>query len=572
MATRNKFDKLHANDLEVDQFANFWDDITARENLKCCGELSVKGMTTLASTHVQGNLEVQGCIIANADTVPTTAANERRHEAYQRRVKAAQDQYRVTPPEHTTNGDEQLYPNRIGNYHKGLPHNSLGEVDSAAYSSMLAAVQDPTKWDLVIMGGPRKLVNPLGGVAFSIEGLDSHSTKEVPPPTLASAQQASEGVEDYWMALMRDVRFDEYTTHPLAVKAINDLNSMADFRGPKTGGFVTAQTLFRGIASGCNVGPYLSQFFYLDCPLGAAKISQKNIMPTPGTDFMIDWNTFLSIQNGNNPVATTPFDLTPRYMITGRDLSHWVHIDALEQAYLQAGLILYSLGCPFNPGNPYLTGHQNQAGFVTFGPTYYLTLLGEVANRALKAVWHKKWYVHRRLRPEAFGGLVDRHKNNHAVYPIHPDMLNSQALIEVFNKNGSYLLPQAFPEGSPTHPSYGAGHATVAGACATALKAIFDTENFVIPNPVQPDATGANLVPYTGTPLTALGEINKIANNVAIGRNTAGVHWRTDGDESLKLGEEITISILRDHKKTYHEAENFGGFTFRKFDGTVVTI
>ena len=73
-------------------------------------------------------------------------------------------------------------------------------------------------------------------------------------------------------------------------------------------------------------------------------------------------------------------------------------------------------------------------------------------------------------------------------------------------------------------------------------------------------------------PLTALGEINKIANNVAIGRNTAGVHWRSDGDESLKLGEEITISILRDHKKTYHEAENFGGFTFRKFDGTVVTI
>jgi hypothetical protein len=36
------------------------------------------------------------------------------------------------------------------------------------------------------------------------------------------------------------------------------------------------------------------------------------------------------------------------------------------------------------------------------------------------------------------------------------------------------LLPMAFQEGSPMHPSYGAGHATVAGACVTILKAFFD--------------------------------------------------------------------------------------------------
>ena len=37
-----------------------------------------------------------------------------------------------------------------------------------------------------------------------------------------------------------------------------------------------------------------------------------------------------------------------------------------------------------------------------------------------------------------------------------------------------YLLSMAFPEGSPMHPCYGAGHATVAGACVTVLKAFFD--------------------------------------------------------------------------------------------------
>jgi hypothetical protein len=36
-------------------------------------------------------------------------------------------------------------------------------------------------------------------------------------------------------------------------------------------------------------------------------------------------------------------------------------------------------------------------------------LLSEAWQRALKAVWYQKWFVHRRLRPEAFGRLVRRH-------------------------------------------------------------------------------------------------------------------------------------------------------------------
>src|SRR5207302_10833732 len=36
-----------------------------------------------------------------------------------------------------SNGDETRYPNRIGNYHKGLPHDGFGEVDLAAYSTLL---------------------------------------------------------------------------------------------------------------------------------------------------------------------------------------------------------------------------------------------------------------------------------------------------------------------------------------------------------------------------------------------------------------------------------------------------
>src|SRR5207237_2117394 len=117
-------------------------------------------------------------------------------------------------------------------------------------------------------------------------------------------------------------------------------------------------------------------------------------------------------------------------------------------------------------------------------------------------------------------GLVHNRLANKIAYPLHSDLLNSNAVAAVFKKNGSYLLPQAFPEGSPLHPSYGAGHATVAGASATILKAVFD-ESYVIPQPVVPSADGLTLAPYTGPDadrLTVGGELNKLAANVAMGR------------------------------------------------------
>ena len=70
--------------------------------------------------------------------------------------------------------------------------------------------------------------------------------------------------------------------------------------------------------------------------------------------------------------------------------------------------------------------------------------------------------------------------------------------------------------------------------------------------------------------LTVGGELNKIAANVAIGRNMAGVHWRSDYQESLLLGETLAISILRDQRGCYNK--DFDGFTFHKFDGSQVTV
>lgn len=146
---------------------------------------------------------------------------------------------------------------------------------------------------------------------------------------------------------------------------------------------------------------------------------------------------------------------------------------------------------------------------------------------------------------------------------IDGEVLGSGVLGQVIANFGTALLPQVFPEGSPTHPSYGAGHATVAGACVTILKAWFD-ESFVLPGPVLvPDAAGTALVPGPAVDLTVGGELNKLAANIAIGRNAAGVHWRSDYTRSVKLGEEIAIRLLQEQKQTYNENHHL---TLTRFD------
>lgn len=500
---------------------------------------------------------------------------------YQYRVGAAQENFQLISPrfERPNNGDEELYPNLIGNYSKGLPHQPNGEVVTAAYDALLDALRagTPALFEQIPMGGDRKLTNPQCGLAFDLEGKDCFSMIQPPPPAFASREIGAEIAENYWMALLRDVPFTDYPNNPIAAAAANDLTLFgADFKGAKNAqGQVTANLLFRGLTAGDKAGPMMSQFWYQPCFFGANEISQKihtvKTVAEGGANYMTDFASWLSVQNGVSPTQTDIFDPIPRYMRNGRDLGQWVHVDVLFQGYFQAFLCMAGMGAAFDAANPY-SNSQTQIGFGTFGGPHIATLLCEVSTRALKAVWNQKWFVHRRLRPEVFAARIHRKLYNNANYPIHTEILNSIATnsrLGGYLTAGNALLPMAFPEGSPTHPAYGAGHATVAGACVTILKAWFN-ENTVIPNPVVPDATGQTLIPYTGDTLTVGGELNKIASNVALGRNIAGVHWRSDGTESLKLGEAIAISVLKDQKASYNE--QFGGFSLTKFDGTTVTV
>lgn len=496
---------------------------------------------------------------------------ERREEAFEVRQNASTFQKNLPLYKQMCNGDGCLYPNKIANYSKSLPHNDLGEVDLNAYNIYINALNTSNTniFESIPLGGTAKLINPLSSYSYDLVGADSHHLTMKAAPAFSSAEVASEMAEDYWLALTRDIPFNDYNICQLTNDAATDLTNFSDFKGPKNNDIVTTEVLFRGKPEGNLVGPYISQFLYQDIPFGAKNIVQKYNVPIGGRDFMTSYDEWLDRQNGIVPTDNIIYDPIPRYISNGRDMSGWVHRDFSYQGTLSACLILLSFGKKaLAISNPYLHS-ETMDGFVTFGAPHILDFVSKVSNLALKAAWFQKYLVHRRLRPEEFGGRVQNLLTCKADYPINTELLNSSALSSVFSKFGTYLLPMAFPEGCPSHPSYPSGHATYVGAGVTILKAFFN-ESFEIPNLVVASSDGLKLCSYCGEPLTVGGELNKLASNIALGRDTAGFHYRSDGQEGMELGQTVAIGVLQDYRNAY--AEKFSGFSFTKFDGTKVII
>jgi hypothetical protein len=546
------------------------------------------------------SLKRKGDVVQAQEPAVQSEHSKLREKAFQIRTTAAKVNREIPIPSHPTNGDEAKYANKIATDTRGLPHNQLGEVDLKAYQSFIKALKsgDPNEYEKIILGGKRKLVQPLTPLAISLSGLNTTQLAIPVPPTLDSAEQAAEFIEIAWQQLLQDVPFSEFrndTTNPLILAAVQDLNKLSAFKGPKQNGKVTPELLFRGTAiyvdasgrtiyhtlPGVDVGPYVSQFLLRPVPAGTHSYAQINRVPLaiPENSFQTNYDEWLFVQNGGESERKIKFDSTRRYFINGRDQSEIAHTP--PPVYTNAVLILIAkpvnddllaggVGSPYNPSNPYNKSKTQSSGSGTFGPGYSQSLIAWVSPHAIRAAYWQKYYVHRRLRAEAYGGLIHNNKVNKTNYPIHPEVFKSEVLERFFSKNKSYLLPQAFPEGAPFHSSYPGGASVSAGASVTILKALFD-ESYVIPNPVIPDPKDpTKLIPYQGPPLTVGGELNKLAANIGLGRDSAGIHWRTDAAASLALGEAIAIGILRDEKLTFRE--NFEGFTFTKFDGKKVTI
>jgi PAP2 superfamily. len=552
----------------------------------------------------------------------------------------------------------------IGNYHKTLPHNRFGEVDPDAYAAFKLVALTGGDYDIIARGstgvpiavpfqdGFLPPAAPLVGDKFNNpqaarSGGDlAGGPKQFmmgPAPKVRSLSTAAEMTELQWMAIHRDTKFSQFTT-ALLTPAINDLKQhfKAAVENDEPGGLrlgtdlpvgpdgklaMSEKTIFRCGLLGEDQGPLVSQFFLHDIAYGAQFIQQRVRAYAPNRDFLITHGSWLRAQNcgfdewghgyaGDNDFGSDPtleehvggVPMPPRRISTMRDLARFVNKDALHQAYFNAALLCLAWGVPLDQGNPYLT-LSRQAPFGSFGGPDLLTRVSEVASRALEVVWRQKWEVHRRLRPEVYGGLMQMQAIGleespgmfvKRAYGLPSAAFTSKASQELLSgHNHNYYLPLAFTAGSPPHPAYGAGHATVAGACVTVLKAWLDEKTplqaFLAgkkpgspyanapgsDSPVVISTTNAagELQPYAGVDaatMTVEGELNKLASNVAMGRSMGGVHWRSDNTRSMRLGEQLAAEIMRRESLLYAErrgpAKTAPFWSFTSFNNNDVLV
>jgi hypothetical protein len=500
------------------------------------------------------------------------------------------------------NGDAARFTDCSGNYSKALMHTSLGIPNAAACLSLKRALQTGSATDFANIlvgtpggGGNSRLNGPQVALAFDLEGIDSHSTVIPAAPSVASAQTAAEAVEHYWGAILADVPFTEYEGNSLVAQACADLNNMSYVKSPQNNQMpypVTPKNLFRGqfLPGDGNVkGPYLSQFMIQPAFYGTQLLSQQHAtyMPSSGgsNTFMTSVAEYQTVANGGDSGRSILFDQSAyRYLRNGRDLSAYTRADVLYQGYFTAFLVLANLGARPNPGNPYI-GSRTEKAFATLGGPDAAGTIAEMATRALKASWFHKWIKDNRMRPEEYGALVHARMAGGVPLPqaaaaLHTDVLNSAGVAKTFSQYGTYLLPQAFPEGSPTHPCYPTGHGTVGGACVTALKFFFDGGQKIqslLGNAGrtiwEPTTDGLGHSDYSGSDAASMdinGELNKLAWNITTGHGVhAGIHFRSSSYWSILLGEQVALSVLQDRAKGYNEPFTI---SIKKFDGTTATI
>jgi hypothetical protein len=511
-------------------------------------------------------------------------------------------------PGQPANGDGQ-WIDFSGLYAKGLAHDKPGIPKEFVYKSFLAEIkrgQVSSKRPVLpalfeprgssgstsavpqLLGGTNKLNGPQGAFLKQVIGMQSAAYMTTPSPVVGSEEYAVELLELYWASLLRDVPFSQFGKSDLVLQAVNDLNKNIDYyRGPRDQKTkkVTPKLLFRGglpsgkrekkapsYFAGEEVGPYLSQLCVIPTQLGALSVNQKINTLASGKDFMVDPTEWYRVQQGMTPSESSMLDPVPRVMRCGRDLGAYTRVDELYQAYLIAFLVMANTWkLPPNPGLPY-GKYKSQKAFGTLGGPDVTGVLGLVARAAINAVWYQKWVTNLRHRPEAGAGLVHLRKVSATPLPqaaaalsskflgiLAPSLAKSAEKYRMPGKPDTFLLSQAFPEGSPTHPAYPTGHGTVAGACITVLKFFFNCTGKVedYGKVMEPVEDGLSLRQYTGSDvdeMTVNGELHKLAHNVSFGHGIlAGIHWRSDTDESIIFGESVAISILKELVCDYSE-------------------
>jgi hypothetical protein len=374
--------------------------------------------------------------------------------------------------------------------------------------------------------GTRKLVNPRAGR----KGQSPAYQIMLPePPIDASRETAGELLELAAMALLRDVPLGVLDSHPDAMRAAETL---AQFPGLLTQ--PGAAGLFR--YGPPDTGSRLSGLLWDDVPMGwsFAHFSTRYRDGSYGANAM----AYDALQRGTviEPQRFGEY----RYPTTGRGLASLAHQDQPYLIPLFVACQLLGAGAPLSSRFPAL---KSEVQFITGGgPLAIQCAIASAIEPAMRDCWALKWQ-HMRERPERLWreGVAGR---------LHPDFLALGGwLVE---RVGDYL-PMVYAEGSPIHPDWPSGHATIAGA-----------------------AGGILLAHFADGPVPSLGissvhaEIRQMMWAMSIGRNWAGIQTRSSLLAGLQLGQRHAIRHLQILRQ--RATEPLGRTTFTGFDGVPVTV
>lgn len=486
----------------------------------------------------------------------------------------------------TSNDDEQHKPSTrydrfvAAVYNKSLPQGIANGTNEDIWNDLVNVIENDGDPNNIPTAQGRAQVEPHAGNHFNSEGIDPRMGIMPEAPAFESSETAASLLETYYMALFRDVPLSElenynsswtnsYQTEMAQYEANNPWIDTAN-----------SDNWFRGVFEGTRTGPYISQFYLQEAGFGGGLPFTPTVAPLSETDYAYNETdngatdpSYLAMREGKYGGAEPGGNYdTPevsrgseRWITTGRDLASIVRDEPSYHHYYMAALQLLDWGANLSETvNEAETLKADMASttlrYINHGAVGILDLLARVARNALNAAWYHKWNVHMRKRPEGAAGNaeVDAYVHQSVTDSKNNSNSSAQDIVDRIGNmyDGYAYLPLAYPEGSPTHPSYPSGHSVIAGACVTVLKALFEDTTFDnldefssggnLDAMAPPTSTGGGRQPATGAEsnITVHGELNKLADNIGTARMWAGVHYWRDHIWGARLGEQIAVATL----------------------------
>lgn len=206
----------------------------------------------------------------------------------------------------------------------------------------------------------------------------------------------------------------------------------------------------------------------------------------PGKNYMTTTKAWESVQRGDKKRKIAYSGTTK--IETLRDAASYVHSDNPVELWGRVAVQLLQWGVPMRTQermNDYDGVGPDR--FVCFGAPFMLGLMGHGVMVSGPLSFREKW---RQFVPR-------------------PEQLSKMWL--------DMLIPMAYPEGSPMHPSRPAMHSFAALICCFMLLEIFD---------------GLYMLP---TGRTVEEELRLLADNVGYFRVHAGVHYQSDHDDAVEV-------------------------------------